>query len=71
MSMARTIKLLGWGPRAKRQLDDIRQEELELTKRYKFTELLTGHLKYPHSCITHFLVCDFALLSAFSYPSSP
>ncbi|KAJ3568574.1 hypothetical protein NP233_g5623 [Leucocoprinus birnbaumii] len=45
MSMARTIKLLGWGPRAKRQLDEIRQEELEQTKKYKFTELSTANLK--------------------------
>lgn len=52
MSMARTIKLLGWGPRAKLQLDEIRQEELDQTKRYKLTELTTANLNFLIPLIT-------------------
>jgi hypothetical protein len=48
MSMARTIKLLGWTTRAKGQINDIRQEELEQSKRYKYLDLWIGNLK----CVT-------------------
>ncbi|KXN88203.1 ATP-binding cassette transporter abc4 [Leucoagaricus sp. SymC.cos] len=52
MSMARTIKLLGWGPRAKQQLDEVRQEELDLAKRYKFTELHTANFNFLIPLVT-------------------
>lgn len=46
MSISKTIKLLGWGPRAKQKIDNIRKEELDLIEKCKRVELSIANLKY-------------------------
>lgn len=64
MSIFRTIKLLGWGSRAKQQIDQIRQEEMDLLRKFKVVELLTGTLKYDYVGLMA-LILTSAVLSAF------
>ncbi|KAF9454753.1 hypothetical protein P691DRAFT_826914, partial [Macrolepiota fuliginosa MF-IS2] len=52
MSMFRIIKLLGWESRAKQQVDQTRGEEVNMLRKFKVVELLTGNLNFVMPLVT-------------------
>lgn len=57
MNVIRMIKLFGWEPKVKQEIDEKRSEELVWIKRRQYLDIINGCVKF----VTNFLCGDTCL----------